>query len=100
MLHQRQQPYRNKKWLQAVRSLENCVLCGSYGVQAAHRNELKGMGQKTDDCLTAALCPECHTRIDNGRELTREERRAELDKAILLTIQQLARMGILDVKLG
>lgn len=89
--------FRSRKWLQAVRDLEYCVLCGKYGVQAAHRNEGKGTGIKTDDCLTAALCPECHERIDNGKDLTREERRVEMDRAIILTVQRLARNGRIDI---
>lgn len=43
--------FRSKKWLQAVRDIEFCVLCGRYGVQAAHRNEGKGVGIKVDDSL-------------------------------------------------
>lgn len=89
--------YRSARWLSAVRSLENCVLCGSYGVQAAHRNEGKGMGQKVDDCLTAALCVACHTEIDNGPNMTLEERRQMMDKAILKTVAALARRGLLKV---
>ncbi|EPN4461375.1 hypothetical protein ACT1UE_000539 [Pseudomonas aeruginosa] len=98
MLKQRQPLFRSKKWLNAVRSIENCVLCGAYGVQAAHRNFGKSMSQKTDDCLCAALCDECHRQIDNGGDLTREERRALLDRAICDTIAQLARMGLIDAK--
>ncbi|MEM8107184.1 hypothetical protein [Morganella morganii] len=90
--------FRSKKWLQAVREIDCCVLCGKYGVQAAHRNEGKGMGIKVDDCLTAALCEECHSRIDNGRDMTREERRSEMDKAIVLTIRKLANEGRLSVR--
>lgn len=90
--------FRSKKWLQAVREIDCCVLCGRYGVQAAHRNEGKGMGIKADDCLTAALCEECHYRIDNGRDMTREERRSEMDKAIVLTIRELANEGRLSVR--
>lgn len=86
--------YRSKEWLDAVRSLEFCVLCGTYGVQAAHRNEGKGMGQKVDDCLTAALCPACHHEIDNGAHLTRDERRAMMDRAIVLTLRELTRRGV------
>lgn len=97
-LRQRQQPYRSRKWLAAVHQIESCVLCGAYGVQAAHRNHGKGMSQKTDDCLTAALCGSCHAEIDNGKGMTRDERRAELDRAVLLTIQQLARMGLIEAK--
>ncbi len=98
MLRQRQQPYRSRKWLAAVHQIEACVLCGAYGIQAAHRNQGKGMSQKTDDCLTAALCPSCHHDIDNGNRLSREERRALLDKAICETVAQLARMGLIEVR--
>lgn len=97
-LHQRQPVYRSRKWLAAVRKIETCVICGAYGVQAAHRNFGKGTGMKTDDCLTAAICEPCHREIDNGKDLTREERRALLDKAICDTLAQLARMGLIEVK--
>ncbi|EFH8820856.1 hypothetical protein GFP84_12430 [Escherichia coli] len=73
--------------------MEFCVLCGRYGVQAAHRNEGKGVGIKVDDCLTAALCVDCHSRIDNGRDMSREERRAEMDRAIVLTLKKLVNNG-------
>lgn len=98
MLRQRQQPYRSRKWLAAVHQIQSCVLCGAYGIQAAHRNQGKGMSQKTDDCLTAALCPACHHDIDNGSRLSREERRALLDRAICETVAQLARMGLIEVR--
>ncbi|MEH1299387.1 hypothetical protein V7I42_00095 [Raoultella ornithinolytica] len=90
--------YRSNKWLQAVRELECCVLCGRYGVQAAHRNEGKGIGLKVDDSLTAALCIDCHTRIDNGKDMSRDERRSEMDRAIVLTLQKLTRNGRVSVK--
>ncbi|GAB3484342.1 DUF1364 family protein [Azotobacter salinestris] len=98
MLRQRQPIYRSSKWLAAVRKIENCVLCGAYGVQAAHLNEGKGMGMKTDDALTAALCPACHHELDNGNKLSREERREILRKAVLDTIALLARRGLIEVK--
>ncbi|MCC7586185.1 DUF1364 domain-containing protein [Serratia sp. Lou2A] len=86
--------YRSKKWLAAVGQIEQCVLCGNWGTQVAHRNEGKGMGLKTDDCATAALCVYCHTAIDNGKDLSREERRQMMDRAIVLTIIQIARRGL------
>lgn len=85
----KQKTFRSKKWLDAVRSIECCVLCGKCGVQAAHRNELKGIGIKADDCLTAALCDECHHEIDNGKNMGKLERRSEMDKAIVLTLKEL-----------
>ncbi|EAP7666278.1 hypothetical protein ELK24_26540 [Salmonella enterica] len=87
--------YRSIKWLAAVGQIEQCVLCGRWGIQVAHRNELKGMGLKTDDCATAALCPECHHEIDNGSHLEKEERRRLMDKAIVLTVIELARRGLI-----
>lgn len=98
MLAQRSQPYRSRKWLSAVHQIECCVICGAYGVQAAHLNEGKGMSQKTDDCLCAAICPTCHYELDNGTKYTRDERREILRKAALDTIAQLARMGLIEVK--
>ena len=86
--------HRSPKWLAAVRSLNWCVLCNAPGVQAAHRNEGKGMGLKTDDAMTAALCAECHREIDQGKELSRDERRARMDRAIVLTVGELARRGL------
>lgn len=96
-MSQRTTPYRNPKWLAAVRSIECCVLCGAYGVQAAHRNEGKGMGQKVDDCASAALCIPCHQSIDNGAHYTLAERRAHMDRAIVLTVIEMARRNILKV---
>ncbi|EAA3241798.1 hypothetical protein EGS24_06630 [Salmonella enterica] len=90
--------FRSNRWLQAVREIDCCVLCGRYGVQAAHRNEGKGIGLKVDDSLTAALCPSCHERIDNGKDLSREERRSEMDRAIVLTLQKLTREGRVTVR--
>jgi L-asparaginase II len=86
--------YRSDKWLRAVASLP-CVKCGREGMtQAAHRNEGKGMGIKTDDCLTAALCVACHALIDQGPTMTRDERRSVMDLAILMTLVRLAREGL------
>lgn len=86
--------YRNRKWLSAVSQIECCVLCGAWGTQVAHRNEGKGIGMKADDCACAALCRSCHNEIDNGKNLTRDERRQLMDRAIVLTIIQIARAGL------
>lgn len=64
-----------KHWFAAVAALETCVLCGRYGVQVSHCNVERGMGQKAPYYMTAALCPECHQWIDNGKDLTQMERR-------------------------
>lgn len=97
MIGPKQARHRSDKWLRAVASLD-CVICDKEGTQAAHRNEGKGMALKVDDCLTAALCPSCHTDLDQGKELTREQRRELMDRAILDTLVQLARNGKVSIK--
>lgn len=90
--------FYSEPWRRAVADLD-CVLCGRHGLtQAAHRNEGKAAGKKLmDDCWTAALCTECHSGIDQGKEFTRDERRQRIDSAILLTVRQLARIGKLRI---
>ena len=90
-------PRRNREWMGAVASLECCVLCGKFGVQVAHSNRDRGMGQKSSDHLVAALCPEHHHEIDNGKTMTRDERRALMDRAIVLTFDKLVQAGIVGL---
>lgn len=86
--------YRSEAWLRAVRQL-GCMRCFKEGAtQAAHRNQGKSMAMKTDDCLVAALCAECHAEIDSGRDMTRAERREAMDVAILMTLRALAKKGL------
>lgn len=99
---EKDEPHYSEAWRRAVASLPFCVRCdrqmvsdesAESGAQAAHRNEGKGMGMKVDDCLTAALCPPCHREIDQGATLTRDERRRQIDIAILKTLVLLFRAG-------
>ena len=89
-----------RRWFAAVASIEDCVLCGRYGVQVAHSNRDRGLSQKSDPWLTAALCPSCHHAIDNGPDLPQAERRALMDRAIVLTHAILIRAGRLTLKGG
>jgi hypothetical protein len=86
-----------RRWFAAVASLESCVLCNAWGVQVAHSNRDRGMRQKSKPWLTAALCPPCHHEIDNGKSLDQEQRRAQMDRAIVLTHNALAQSGRLKV---
>ena len=86
-----------RRWFAAVASLESCVLCHAYGVQVAHSNQDRGMGQKSPPSCTAALCPACHNSIDNGKDMSRDERRALMDRAIVLTHMKLAQAGKLRI---
>lgn len=85
------------RWREAVLSLEFCVRCGAHGVEWAHRNYGKGMGRKVSPDQTAALCRECHHEIDNGKVLSREERRAIMDAAIVETHHRLYDAGLLKL---
>lgn len=87
----------DRKWFAAVASLETCSLCGKWGVQVAHRNEGRGMGKKSAAHMTAALCPEDHHEIDNGKHLSQDERRSRMDRAIVITHDRLIRAGKLKL---
>lgn len=87
----REEAFYSEAWRRAVADIP-CVFCGQPS-QAAHRNEGKGKGLKTDDSLTAALCPPCHGEIDQGKNMLRETRRSEIDRAIVLTLRELVRRG-------
>jgi predicted GNAT superfamily acetyltransferase len=91
--------YRNPKLLIVCRELE-CQMCGSEDgtVCAAHSNSLsdgKGRGLKASDAAVASLCFTCHTAIDQGRDMTREERRSKWVEAHIKTFRALVERGLL-----
>ena len=93
-------PLRSEEWKAAVRALGYCVRCRTVcKPDCAHRNEGKGMGMKASDAACAALCRPCHVEIDQGPGMSRDERRAELDRCIVLTHIALANRGVLTINL-
>lgn len=82
-----------KRWYQAVAELETCSLCRAYGVQVSHRNQGRGMGQKSAYHLTAAICQPEHYEIDNGKTMTQQQRRAKWNAAYVDTIMRLIAVG-------
>ncbi len=71
--------YRNKKLTQSARD-ESCVSCGIHDgtIVWAHSNQIrhgKGKGIKANDIFGAYLCYKCHAEFDQGKNLTKEERR-------------------------
>ena len=91
--------YRNEKLRRAVATLP-CQICGKHGTQASHSNQLrdgKGTGIKAHDYRIAALCPECHTMIDQGKYLTKEERHDKWNEAHRKTIGALFENGLIGV---
>ena len=87
---------RSKKLLKLVASLD-CQACGSGNmVQAAHTNwgGGKGRGVKADDNLVAALCLGCHYAIDQGKDLSRQERQEMWLAAHMGTVHALTSAGL------
>lgn len=79
-------PNRSAEWLDAVRAVPYCMRCATYcQVEAAHQNEGKGTGLKVPDCFTAALCRPCHVAIDNGKDMSLDQRRWEFERAMRAT---------------
>jgi hypothetical protein len=94
-LFQKHNYIRSKKLLKLVAGLD-CQACGSGNmVQAAHTNwgGGKGRGIKADDNLVAALCLKCHYEIDQGKDLSYEERMEKWSKAHIATIKNLSDSG-------
>jgi len=70
--------YRNKKLTDAARQLP-CQHCGTSDgtVVAAHSNQLrdgKGRGLKAHDYRIASLCYRCHSDLDQGSKMSKQER--------------------------
>ena len=87
---------RSKKLLKLVAGLD-CQACGSgQMVQAAHTNwgGGKGRGIKADDNLVAALCLKCHFEVDQGKDLTKDERQLMWYLAHNLTVEKLCERGL------
>jgi hypothetical protein len=99
MSFQKHQYIRSKKLLKLVAGLD-CQACGSgHMVQAAHTNwgGGKGRGVKADDNLVAALCLKCHYDIDQGKELSKEERQKIWEEAHIATVKKLYIDGLWPV---
>ena len=89
--------FRSKEHLKNVASLpcQNCYIEGE--TQAAHSNWSdwgnKGRGIKASDEFTAALCQKCHTELDQGARLTKEQRRMLWQMAYQKTVANLKASG-------
>ena len=90
--------YIRSKALREAYRLIPCQACGANDgtVVCAHANEGwagKGMGIKASDENGASLCFACHSRLDQGSDMTRDERRAFWLAAHLKTIPALVAAG-------
>ena len=59
--------------------------CNRIDVQAAHRNQGKGMATKTPDSRLFAACQAHHNLADAGNKVSKAERRAYEDSMIVET---------------
>ena len=86
---------RSKKLLKLVAGLDCQAFGSGQMVQAAHTNwgGGKGRGIKADDNLVAALCLKCHFEVDQGKDLTKDERQLMWYLAHNLTIAKLCEQG-------
>ena len=94
--------YRNKKLLEIIRE-SPCQICGIQNgtVVAAHSNQLrdgKGRGIKAPDYRIAALCYTCHSEIDQGSKMSKQERLNAWEEAHQRTVGWLFEMDHLLVK--
>ena len=94
--------YRNKKLLEAVREAP-CMHCGAQDgtVVAAHSNQLrdgKGRGIKAHDYRIAALCFRCHSELDQGHQMSREERLNMWEHAHRATVGWLFDSDLISVR--
>ena len=94
--------YRNKKLLEIVRE-SPCQHCSIQDgtIVAAHSNQLrdgKGRGLKSSDARIAALCYRCHSDIDQGRSLSKDQRVEVWESAHRATIGWLFENGHIEVK--
>lgn len=75
-----------------------CGLCWREGMtQVAHSNQLldgKGRGLKAYPWRVAALCADCHARIDSGKDMSKAERREAWDSAHRWTVGELFARGL------
>ena len=89
--------YRNRDLLDLAQHAPNCMCClvrNDGTVVAAHANHVgKGMGMKSHDFAWAAMCFKCHVWLDQGANLTRQDRRAMWEAAYWRTQEWLWASG-------
>lgn len=96
--------YQSPTLLGLARLVPCCTACGGGNrgdVVAAHSNQLrdgKGRGIKAHDYRVAFLCYRCHTELDQGAAMSREERVAFWEAAHRASIAWLFESGHLVVQ--
>ncbi len=93
--------YRNRKLLDLARD-QACVMCHTQvgTVVAAHSNLIehgKGMGSKAHDGMAAWLCHRCHSQLDQGGALSKQERAEYTMRAICRTYMSMWDQQLIEV---
>lgn len=90
-------PYRNHTLTSLARLSPKCFGCGAHNdgsVVAAHANEGKGMGCKNPDFMVAFLGNNCcHMPLDQGKDMSRDDRRTFWMRAFWATQEWLWTSG-------
>lgn len=94
--------YRNPRLLEAARELP-CQHCGVQDgtVVAAHSNQLrdgKGRSIKAHDYRIASLCYRCHSDLDQGSTMSKQERLDMWEEAHRRTVGLLFERGIIELR--
>lgn len=94
--------YRNRKLLDLAKG-QRCVMCGADDatIVSAHSNlgeHGKGFGLKADDSMVAWLCHRCHSEYDQGRSMSKQEKRDFILTAIAKTYQEMWIKELIEVK--
>ncbi|MBP0714829.1 hypothetical protein ABXK61_16100 [Burkholderia sola] len=91
------QTFRSEALRRAVASLP-CMKCGLENkTQAAHENQGKGGAIKASDACLMALCVKCHSELDQGGGLPKDERRMLETVLVKQTLVELIERGLLVV---
>ena len=93
--------YRNQR-LTRLAAGQSCVSCGTSDgtIVWAHSNLMehgKGKSIKAHDAAGMLLCFRCHSELDQGKNMGREERREFIFTMIVRTHMRLWELGLVEV---
>ena len=95
--------FRSPKLLRYAKDAPRCMACGRHNsgdVVMAHANWSeygKGMSIKANDWAVAAMCGQCHSELDQGSKMEKEERKEMWRMAHVKTLAWLFETGRLAV---
>ena len=92
---------RSNRLMRAYRMIpcQNCgafdnTVCGAHSNWAEHG---KGKSIKASDHYAASMCAKCHHQLDQGKDLSEQERREMWSKAHAKTFRELLARGLWPV---